>query len=364
MASDPEVLARLTLLVAAGGDPRLVCPAVIEAKGGVAALESTSLRARLREGTRQPQTVKEAERQLAQAAEHGVRWWVPDGSRNVADAALLSLRGQLPGGPMVAIVGSREADPYGLLVAESLGRALAEAGVGVVSGAARGIDEAAMRGALAAGGRVVAVLGTGLLGERDPGKRAFLDAIADRGAVVSEYLLDAHGATWTFPPRNRIIAALGVATVVVQAAKRSGSLITAEHATKLGRPVFAVPGDVLYPLSSGTNALLGAGKARVFTHPRDLLDVLGLKVLSSAAWPSGSRGVPPMLAPRGTGSADLGAASGVLDALRSGALAFDALLSRVPLEVGALSEVLFDLELKGQVTRTGADCYVLTQAAA
>jgi DNA processing protein len=173
----------------------------------------------------------------------------------------------------VAIVGARRASPYGLEVARALGRGLASAGVTVLSGMALGIDSAAHAGALAAPGPTVAVLPAGADRAYPRAKRALLVEIRNTGAAVSELPPGSGVWRWTFPARNRIIAALSAMTVVVQAGARSGALLTAGFASGLGRPVGAVPGRVTSPLAAGTNGLLAAG-AHMVRGPQDVLDCL------------------------------------------------------------------------------------------
>jgi DNA processing protein len=175
----------------------------------------------------------------------------------------------------VAIVGARACSAYGRQVARMIGRELAAAGVVVVSGLARGIDGEAHRGALEAEGHTVAVLGCGI--DRDyPVAHASLAAqIAERSLLVSEYRPGVEPAPWRFPARNRIVAGLCVATIVVEARERSGALITADFALEEGREVFAVPGEITSRLFDGTNALLRLG-ATPLTSTTDVLESLGL----------------------------------------------------------------------------------------
>jgi DNA processing protein len=177
--------------------------------------------------------------------------------------------------PAVAIVGARACSHYGSQVARRLGRELAGAGLVVVSGLARGIDAEAHRGALEAGGVTVGVLGCGI--DRDyPAAHAELARrIREHGLVVSEYEPGVEPAPWRFPARNRIIAGLCAATVVVEARERSGALITADLALEEGRDVLAVPGEIASPLSAGTNALLKLGAAPC-TSADDVLELFGL----------------------------------------------------------------------------------------
>ena len=165
-------------------------------------------------------------------------------------------------GTALAIVGARACSGYGRAVARMLASGAAKAGAVVVSGLARGIDGEAHRGALAAAGRTVAVLGCGV--DRDyPAAHSELARaiVAGGGLVVSEYEPGIEPAPWRFPARNRIIAGLAAATVVVEARERSGALITADFALEDGREVLAVPGEITSALSAGTNALLRPGAA-------------------------------------------------------------------------------------------------------
>jgi len=174
----------------------------------------------------------------------------------------------------VALVGSRAATPQGLAFARVLARDLAGAGLTVVSGLARGIDAAAHRGALDAGGRTVAVLGSGL-GRVYPreNQELALSIARRRGAVVSEFPLEAAPSKGNFPRRNRVIAGWGRAVVVLEAGQKSGALITAREARDEGRDVMAVPGHPTWPGASGTNALLRDGAA-VIRHAGDVLEEL------------------------------------------------------------------------------------------
>ncbi len=201
---------------------------------------------------------------------------------------LLFQRGEmgLLQGPAVAIVGARRASSYGRRVAERLGRDLAAAGITVISGLALGIDGAAHRGALASSGRTMAVLGSGLDVPHPPSHRTLFREIEERGLVISEFLPGEPPLAYNFPRRNRIIAALGDAVVVVEAGPRSGALITVDHALDLGKEVFAVPGPIDDPRSAGSNALLRDG-AHLLASARDLADVMDWQ-LDSGGGPAGS----------------------------------------------------------------------------
>ena len=230
--------------------------------------------------------------------------------------------------PAVAVVGARSCSPYGAHVARMLARELAAAGIVVVSGLARGVDAEAHRGTLEAGGVTVAVLGCGV--DRDyPAAHAELGRrIAATGLVVSEYPPGVEPAPWRFPARNRIIAGLALATVIVEARERSGALITADLALEGGRDVFAVPGEITSALSAGTNALLKLGAAPV-TSPQDVLDALGV---------APPRAAPPRLSSPGERLYGL---------LRQAPAGVDELVRSTGMSAGEVAAALAELELAG-----------------
>lgn len=174
----------------------------------------------------------------------------------------------------VAIVGARHATAYGLKVAEQLGASLARAGYTVVSGLARGIDAAAHRGALQAGGRTIAVLGSGVLTIYPPEHAELAREVIASGALISELPPLTEPAPGTFPQRNRIVSGLSLGVVVVQAAERSGALITARMATEQGREVFAVPGAIDCRMSRGSHRLIRDG-AKLVESVDDILEEFG-----------------------------------------------------------------------------------------
>jgi len=174
----------------------------------------------------------------------------------------------------VAIVGARHATAYGLKVAEQLGAGLARAGYTVVSGLARGIDAAAHRGALRAGGRTIAVLGSGVLNVYPPEHGDLALEIIDSGAVISELPPLTDPNVGTFPQRNRIVSGLSLGVVVVQAAERSGALITTRLAAEQGREVFAVPGPIDCRMSRGCHRLIRDG-AKLVESVDDILEEFG-----------------------------------------------------------------------------------------
>lgn len=231
-----------------------------------------------------PRAAELARRELERADRRGCRLITrldDDYPRPLLDLALpppvLYCRGRIPAEPAIAIVGSRKMDSYGASAARLFGRRLAAAGVTVVSGFALGVDTTAHRAALEAGGETVAVLGCGIDVDYPRGSAPLAAEISEHGAVLSEFALGAEPRPWRFPVRNRVIAALAVGTLVVQATYKSGSLITAHHALELGRDVYAVPGRIFDPGAQGTNALIADG-ALPAGRPRDLLESLSIGV--------------------------------------------------------------------------------------
>ena len=233
--------------------------------------------------------------------------------------------------PAVAIVGARACSTYGAQVARMLGRELAASGLVVVSGLARGVDGEAHRGALDAGGVTVAVLGCGIDRDYPAAHTELARRICERGLVVSEYEPGVEPAPWRFPARNRIIAGLTAATVIVEARERSGALITADFALEDGREVFAVPGEITSMLSTGTNRLLRQG-ATPLTSTEDVLELFGLSLAQGPQAPTLSV-----------------AAAKVLERLAEGAVSADELARATRLEPGPLAAGLAELELGGLV---------------
>ena len=189
----------------------------------------------------------------------------------------LYLWGKLPEGGSVAVVGSRRCSDYGRRVAYRLGRFLSERGIIVISGLALGIDSAAHRGALAGGGRTVAVLGSSLDRIYPPSNAPLARRIVEaEGGIISEFPLGTGARREYFPRRNRIVSALSDAVVVVEAKERSGTFITVNYALDMGKEVFVVPGNIDSPFSRGTNRLLKEG-ATPLVDFEELLECLPLK---------------------------------------------------------------------------------------
>jgi DNA processing protein len=236
--------------------------------------------------------------------------------------------------PLVAIVGSRNASAAGVAFARRLAGELAASGVGVVSGLARGIDAGAHEGALERGGRTVAVLGCGIDRDYPAATIPLARRIATEGAVLSEYSPGTPPAPFRFPERNRIVAALADATIVIEAAARSGALITARLALDLGRDVLAVPGAPWTTGSGGTNALLKDG-ALALTETADVLVALGID-------PGAARVDDPLIT---------GPASKVLAALRREPVSADVLAARCGLTPAGAAALIVQLELAGIIVR-------------
>jgi DNA processing protein len=244
----------------------------------------------------------------------------------------------------IAVVGSRHATPYGVATARQLCAELARLGLTVVSGMALGIDTAAHEGALGVRGRTVAVLGSGLNQIYPPENRRLAERIAAGGAVISEFALDNGPDAHHFPIRNRIISGMSCGTVVVEATRNSGSLITARLAAEQNREVFAVPGSVQSFKSMGTHTLIKQG-AKLVENAQDIVCELGhflAAAAPAAAVPGG--------APRSGGRFGLNAEEAqVFQALGPYPLHIDELVRRLEIDAGRLSAILLNLELKGAV---------------
>ena len=233
----------------------------------------------------------------------------------------------------IAIVGTRRMTAYGERVARELATACAAAGVVVVSGLAQGIDSQAHRGALDAGGRTVAVLGEGIglfLANVRGRRRPLVPRIRASGALVSEYAPGFCAHPWTFAKRNATIAALAEVVVVVEAGEGSGALITAEHARRLGRPLFAVPGPLGSAASVGTNALIASGDGRALVSAAALVEALGLRAPTRSVLP----------------------ADPILEELAAGALDADSLRRRLRQTESEFADRVLRLTLGGLITTT------------
>lgn len=245
----------------------------------------------------------------------------------------------------LAVVGSRKATAYGMSIAERLAGELCGCGLTVVSGMARGIDTAAHHGALKSGGRTIAVLGSGLLRIYPAENRRLFEQIADSGAVVSEFALTTDPEPHNFPVRNRIISGLCLGTLVVEAARNSGSLITARLAAEQNREVFAVPGSVRSFQSAGTHKLIQQG-AKLTASLQDILEEIPVAVADAA----GDSVARPAAAGAPSGLTDCDRR--VLQALEVYPLHIDQLQQTTGLDPGRLAGCLLRLELAGLVRQT------------
>ena len=251
----------------------------------------------------------------------------------------------------VAIVGSRRATPYGLRATETLARELSGAGFTIVSGFARGIDAAAHRAALEAGGRTIAVLGCGLDVAYPPGHARLREEIAKCGAVITEFAPGTPPWASNFPRRNRIISGLSLGVVVVEAAEDSGSLITARLALEQGREVFAVPGPVDAPLSRGPHGLIKQG-AKLVETVDDIVEEL-LPQLDSASVPKRR----PVLS-KATEIPNLSPEERLVwDQMSREPLHLDELTEHSGLTPAGVAGILLGLELKGAVRQVPGQRY-------
>jgi DNA processing protein len=249
----------------------------------------------------------------------------------------------------VAVVGTRRVTPYGRQVTAEISRFLAQNGVTVVSGLARGVDAIAHQTAIQAGGRTIAVLGNGVDVVYPPEHRKLASDIALQGALVSDYPLGTPPDGVNFPPRNRIISGLSLATVVVEAGEKSGALITAEFAVEQGRDVFAVPGSILTPQSEGTNRLIEQG-ARPLLKMAEILDALKLEQIPEKQL---TRKLNPASAVE----------KNLLNCLSQDPMHVDELCGLSGLPINQVSATLTMMELKGMVTQVGGMNYVASREA-
>ena len=274
--------------------------------------------------------------------------------------ALLYIKGRLDllHAKGVAVVGSRSATPQGVEDAERFARALSEAGLVVVSGLALGIDGAAHRGALSARGSTIAVIGTGADLVYPAAHQPLARQIAACGTIVSEWPLGTPARAANFPQRNRLIAGLVGGVLVVEAAMRSGSLITARLANEMGRDVFALPGSIHAPLSRGCHRMLKQG-AKLVETPEEVLEELGFAPPPSAGPTAATpwNGLPPK-PPReattvmqATRAPDLGPdAQKLLAALGHAPATLEILAARTDMQETVLQGTLLQLELAGHLT--------------
>jgi len=257
---------------------------------------------------------------------------------------------------LIAVVGSRKATTYGRTVAEKLSRELALKGIGVVSGLARGIDSAAHTGTLKGGGKTVAVLGCGIDVIYPPENDRLYAEILEQGALLSEFPMHTKPDRGNFPARNRIISGLSLGTVVIEAGRQSGALITADMALEQGRDVFAVPGNITSPSSRGTNRLIKQG-AHLVQHADDILHALSLEISQQI---STSQPELPFQAPPSPPLALTADEQRIYDLLSAQPLHIDALTIQSQLPSGKVSATLMMLEMKGAVKQQAGKMFVRT----
>jgi len=247
----------------------------------------------------------------------------------------------------LSVVGSRKTSHYGLESAKKLSYQLAYAGLTIVSGLARGIDTAAHQGALAAKGRTVAVLGSGLLNLYPPENLALAEKIAASGAVVTEFPMTVSPDTQTFPQRNRIVSGWSDGLLVVEAGFKSGALITAGQAADQGRSIFAVPGPIDRATSAGSNRLIQQG-AKLVMGAADILDDLQILLPEK----------PQLQQSPGRTLQFTGNEQAVYDAITEGETAIDTIITKSGLPPGAVSSTLLALEMKRLVKQLPGQHFV------
>ena len=325
------------------GDPRAVFEAGRSAWATVEGVGPVTVQ-RLAQGP----DLKAAQRERSRILDRGARIvpltdpLYPEALRNLHDAPLvLTVCGTLEEHDRnaVAIVGSRNASAYGIKMATYLARELARAGLTVVSGLAHGIDSAAHRGALTAGGRTVAVLGCGIDQDYPPRNRETRKSITESGALITEFPLGMKPLKGNFPKRNRLISGLCLGVIIVEAGMQSGSLITARLALEQGREVFAVPGKADSPQSRGCHWLLKQG-AKLVDSPGDVLEEIAPNLEQPR---SGESPAPPL--PSGLGDEE----RKVLMLCDEDAVHVDDLAAQSGIAVSRLASILLTLELQNLI---------------
>lgn len=370
---DPELRDLVCLTMVPGVGPR-TSRALLDVFGTptrVLGASNTSLRQvdgvgpKLAERIARARTEHDPEVELALCRQHGVsllsleRPGYPPPLTTIPDPPpLLYMRGtyQSVDQLAVAIVGSRRATPYGARIAERLAASLARVGLTVVSGLARGIDEAAHRGALKAGGRSIAVLANGLADVYPPEHADLAKQVVASGAIFSEMPMRQQPIAGLFPQRNRIVSGLCLGVVVVEAAPRSGSLVTIQHATEQDRQVFAVPGPVDSLQSRGCHALIRDG-AKLVESVEDVLEELAPSI----------RQARPIESSTSTGPAGAGPPASlnlneteqlVLDLLDDMPRPADELIARTGLTAAQVLATLSILEMRRQVRRMPGNQFI------
>lgn len=261
---------------------------------------------------------------------------------------VLFVKGHIPKSNAIAVVGSRRASGYGIETAFKLSSGLAQAGILVVSGMARGIDTAAHCGALNESCPTVAVLGCGVDIPYPPENKSLMERIIQYGAVISEYPPGTPPVSYNFPSRNRIISGMSLGTLVVEAGLKSGSLITAKYALEQGRDVFAVPGNINHMNSIGTNNLIKDG-AKIVLGVDDILEELSFGVAPIEKVKTGKLR-NKQLSPE---------SRKIINALKIEDLYDEELSLKTSIPLSELYEILLDLELKGMIRKSITGKYIL-----
>ncbi|MDT8379635.1 MAG: DNA-processing protein DprA [Desulfotignum sp.] len=308
--------------------------------------------------------IKSAEKELCQTMDRGISILTirdecyPSLLKNISDPPpLLTFEGVWDKNvPCIAMVGSRAASSYGISTARRLAFKLAEKGFCIVSGMARGIDTAAHAGALHSTGKTIAVLGSGLKKIYPSENRRLFSKIQERGAVISEFKLDTDPFPYNFPVRNRIIAGLACGTLVVEAARRSGSLITARLAAEYNREVFAVPGSIVSQKSQGTHLLLKQG-AKLVESEEDVVEELSHMVHAETDAASGQENEPVQTGFSDKMTPDRNRITQLLDAYPQH---IDQIIEKSRMPSDAVSVILLELELMGMIKHHPGSYFSLT----
>ena len=305
----------------------------------------------------------DAEATIGRVQELGAKiipWQDPDYPRNLREIhdppPLLYVKGDLHPEDRLAlsVVGSRFPTEYGIMVVEMVTRELTHRGFTIVSGLARGIDALSHETALKAGGRTLAVLGSGIDVIYPKENSKIYSEICQHGAVLTEFPPETPPAAENFPRRNRIISGLGLGIIVIEASVHSGSLITASLALEQGREVFAVPGRITSPRSGGTNQLIREG-AKLVTRADDIIEEIFPSLdseLLAQVIPSRKNGSAPRSMPAFAPDEEK-----IFNLLSEDPLSFDQIISQTGLSFGEISEGLLNLELKGIIHRLPGQQY-------
>ncbi|MBN1347584.1 MAG: DNA-processing protein DprA [Phycisphaerae bacterium] len=377
--SDPPTISQtarvyLRLHLADGVGP-ITLSKLIERIGSVEEVLSTSADAlrrvdgvgpKIAEAIRHAARSDEPEREIDLAAKHGVRIVCPQDEeyppllKHIPDAPVcLYVKGRLQkqDGVSLAIVGSRRPTYHGQEHAGHYAGSLASLGMTIISGLAYGVDASAHQGALASGGRTVAVLGNGLSDIYPPRHRELAEAIAASGAVVSELPMATAPEAGNFPRRNRIIAGMSLGTLVVEGSERSGAMITARHANDYNREVFALPGQCDAPMSRGPNILIREGMGRLVMCTADILDDLGEvgRILSGEEPRKGVPDTPDQDAPL---PALTDRERKAFDALSDEPLPIEMIVDASGLSAAEVAASLTTLQLKRRVRRLPGNVFV------